>query len=149
VERVAVCIRLKRLGRRNRLYWRICATDKRTARDGRVIEELGSYDPCAPNDRKVAINRERVAHWLRLGARPSETVEQLLAHVGLDRKGNDVAPRPWRKKKAPPPPAAKKAEETMPEAKPEETKTEAPAAPKAKAESADQSPAPQEEKSSE
>jgi len=73
-------------------------------------------DPCASNDRKVAIHRERVVHWLRLGAQPSETVEQLLAHSGLDRKGNEVAPRPWRKKKTPPPPAAKKVAEAKAEA---------------------------------
>jgi hypothetical protein len=61
---------------------------------------------------------------------PSDTVAQLLAHAGLDRKGNEVTPRPWKKKKAPPPPAAKKAAE----AKADEAKAEAPsgAAPEAK-----------------
>ena len=107
---MAVCIRLKRLGRRNRIYWRICATDRRTARDGRVIEELGAYDPHAKNEEKVTLNRERVAHWLRHGAQPSATVGQLLAHVGIDPKGNEAAPKPWPKKRTPPPPAAKKVE---------------------------------------
>lgn len=116
VARVAVCIRLKRLGRRNRAYWRICATDKRTARDGRVIEELGAYDPHAKNEEKVTLNRERVSHWLRAGAQPSATVGQLLAHVGIDPKGNEVAPKPWPKKRTPPPPAAKKVAEAKAEA---------------------------------
>jgi len=107
---VAVCIRLKRLGRRNRSYWRICATDKRTARDGRVIEELGAYDPHAKNEDKVVLNRERVSHWLRHGARPSATVGQLLAHVGIDPKGNEVAPKPWPKKRTPPPLVAREVE---------------------------------------
>jgi small subunit ribosomal protein S16 len=120
---VAVRIRLKRLGRRHLSHWRICATDKHTARDGRVIEELGSYNPSAPNDRKITIHRDRVSHWLRAGAVPSDTVAQLLAHAGLDRKGNEVTPRPWKKKKAPPPPAAQKAQE----AKAEEPKAEKPA----------------------
>lgn len=139
---MAVRIRLKRLGRRNRIHWRICATDKRTARDGRVIEELGSYDPCAPNDRKIAIHRERVAHWLRAGALPTDTVAQLLAHAGLDRKGNEVTPRPWQKRKSPPPPAAKKAAE----AKAAEAKAEAPS--EAKGGAAEPPAAAQEEASS-
>ena len=113
---MAVCIRLKRLGRRNRIYWRICATDKRAARDGRVIEELGAYDPHAKNEEKVTLNRERVSHWLRAGAQPSATVGQLLAHVGIDPKGNEVAPKPWHKKRTPPPPAAKKVAEAKAEA---------------------------------
>jgi len=133
VERVTVCIRLKRLGRRHLSHWRICATDRRTARDGRVIEELGSYDPCASNDRKVAIHRERVVHWLRLGAQPSETVEQLLAHSGLDRKGNEVAPRPWKKRKTPPPPATKKVAEVKAEAPAEAAAEEKPKAGEEKA----------------
>ena len=108
---MAVCIRLKRLGRRNRIYWRICATDKRTARDGRVIEELGAYDPHAKNEEKVVLNRERVSHWLRAGAQPSATVGQLLAHVGIDLKGNEVAPKPWPKKRQAPPTAAKQSQQ--------------------------------------
>jgi small subunit ribosomal protein S16 len=96
---VAVCIRLKRYGRTNRAFWRICATDKRTARDGRVIEELGHYDPLVSDQTKVKIHRDRVTFWLKSGAQPSETVAQLLRHLGLDRKGNEVAPKPWGKKK--------------------------------------------------
>ena len=129
---MAVCIRLKRLGRRNRIYWRICATDKRTARDGRVIEELGAYDPHAKNEEKVTLNRERVSHWLRHGAQPSATVGQLLAHVGIDPKGNEVAPKPWPKKRQAPP-AAKKVEPEQAEAPAEPEQAEAPAEP-AKAE---------------
>ena len=107
---MAVCIRLKRLGRRNRPHWRICATDKRTARDGRVIEELGWYDPHKKNEEKILIDRERVVHWLKVGAKPSATVGQLLLHSGLDAKGNEVPAWPWKKRKkhAPPPPAAER-----------------------------------------
>ena len=107
---MAVRIRMKRLGRRNRPHWRICATDKRAARDGRVIEELGHYDPYLDNENKVAIHRDRVVHWLRQGAWPSKTVTELLGHLGLDAKGNEIPPRPWPKKKqqAPPPKAAER-----------------------------------------
>ncbi|MCX5655029.1 MAG: 30S ribosomal protein S16 [Planctomycetota bacterium] len=111
-----VRIRLKRLGRTNRAFWRICATDKRFARDGRVIEELGHYDPLVADQDKVKIHRDRVVDWLKRGAQPSDTVMQLLAHLGLDTKGNEIPPRPWGKLR-PPPSAAerlakkKKAEE--------------------------------------
>jgi small subunit ribosomal protein S16 len=107
---VAVRIRLKRLGRARRAFWRICATDKRAARDGCVIEELGNYDPLLGDEDKVKIHRERVVHWLKAGASPSKTVTELLAHLGLDAKGNEVPPRPWKKKKkkAPPPKAAER-----------------------------------------
>jgi small subunit ribosomal protein S16 len=77
----------------------LCATDKRAARDGRVLEELGSYDPEAKNPDKVKIDRDRIRHWLTAGAVPSATVEQLLRHVGLDTKGNEVPPRPWKKRR--------------------------------------------------
>ena len=103
---MAVRIRLKRLGRAHRAFWRICATDKRAARDGRVIEELGHYDPLLRDEDKVKIHRERVVHWLQAGAGPSKTVTELLAHLGLDAKGNEAPPRSWKKKKKGPPPKA-------------------------------------------
>ena len=103
---MAVRLRLKRFGRVNRPFWRICATDKRFARDGRNLEEVGHYDPLLRDEDKVKIHRDRVVHWLKAGATPSDTVAQLLAHLGLDVKGNEVPPKPWRKKKCPPPPSA-------------------------------------------
>ena len=103
---MAVRIRLKRLGRRNRPFWRICATDKRAARDGRVIEELGHYDPHLANQDKFAINRERVVHWLKMGGSPSKTVTELLGHVGIGPKGDEIPPKPWPKQKKGPPPKA-------------------------------------------
>jgi small subunit ribosomal protein S16 len=107
---VAVCIRLKRYGRTNRPFWRICATDRKTARDGRVIEELGHYDPLVANKDAIKIHRDRVSYWLKLGAQPSDTVAQMLRHLGMDRKGNEVTPKPWQKKKARKKPVAKAAE---------------------------------------
>jgi len=96
-----VRIRLKRMGRTNRAFWRVCATDKRFARDGRVLEELGHYDPLLADQDKVKINRDRLVDWLKRGAQPSNTVAQLLAHLGLDAKGNEVPPRPWGKVRPP------------------------------------------------
>ena len=71
---MAVKIRMKRLGRKHRSYFRICATDSRAPRDGRVIEELGSYDPEVPlTDARCKLNNDRVQYWLGVG-------EQRLRH---------------------------------------------------------------------
>ena len=58
--------------------------DCRSPRDGRVIEELGWYDPNAKEpEKQVALNRERIEHWLQIGAQPSETVRDLLKRQGI------------------------------------------------------------------
>jgi small subunit ribosomal protein S16 len=80
---VAVKIRLKRFGKRHRVFYRINAIDGRTPRDGRVVEELGWYDPIAKDpDKQLSVKRERVDYWLGKGAQPSETVAQLLKRQG-------------------------------------------------------------------
>ena len=87
-----VRLRLKRLGRRNRPYYRITAMDRRSQRDGRTIEDLGWYDPLAKDDKKLChFNRERVEYWLSVGAQPSETVASLLRKGGVEVKS--PAPR--------------------------------------------------------
>ncbi len=74
-----VKIRLKRFGRRNHAFWRINAVDSRWPRDGKVIEELGFYDPVNKDKAKqVIVNKARVEHWIKKGAQPSDTVSQLL-----------------------------------------------------------------------
>lgn len=79
-----VVLRLKRMGRRNRPFFRLNAMDQRSPRDGRVIEQLGWYDPIAPLEKQLVINVERVDHWLSKGAQPSDTVRSLLKRVGCD-----------------------------------------------------------------
>src|SRR5262245_35586432 len=80
---MAVRIRMKRMGRKHRPYFRICATDSRAPRDGRVIEELGTYDPLIPEtDARAQLNAERVAYWLGVGAQPSEKVSVLIKKYG-------------------------------------------------------------------
>ena len=79
-----VVLRLKRMGRRHRPFYRLNAMDKRAPRDGRVIEELGWFDPIAPEDKQLKINVERVDYWLSVGAQPSRTVCGLLKRVGCD-----------------------------------------------------------------
>jgi small subunit ribosomal protein S16 len=76
---VAVRIRMKRLGRKHRAYFRIVAIDARQPRDGRIIEELGSYDPMIKNtDDRVKLRPDRIKYWMSVGAKPSEKVAVLL-----------------------------------------------------------------------
>lgn len=80
---MAVAIRMKRMGRKHRSFFRICATDRRSPRDGRVIEELGTYDPSVPEtDARCLINGPRVEYWLSVGAQPSDAVRVLLKKYG-------------------------------------------------------------------
>ena len=81
---MAVKIRLKRLGRRHRSFFRLAAVDSRAPRDGRVIEELGLYDPAnRVSEQQVRLNGERIKYWLGVGAVPSDTVRDLLKRNGL------------------------------------------------------------------
>ncbi len=67
------------MGRTHRSFFRLSAMDSRRPRDGRVIENLGWYDPCAKNpDEEVSLKRERIEYWLSVGAQPSDTVRDLL-----------------------------------------------------------------------
>ena len=81
---MAVRIRLKRVGRRHRPSYRLAAMDSRQARNSRVIEELGSYDPLTPEEaRQIVVNRERIEYWLSVGAKPSDTVRRILEKQGI------------------------------------------------------------------
>jgi small subunit ribosomal protein S16 len=82
---VSVRIRMKKMGRSHRAFFRICAVDKHSPRDGRVIEELGTYDPKVPEtDARALLKADRVAYWLGVGAQPSEKVAVLIKKYGPD-----------------------------------------------------------------
>ena len=82
---MAVAIRMKRMGRKNRAFYRICATDRRSPRDGRVIEVLGTYDPSVPDtDARCLLDAERVNYWLSVGAQPSDAVRVLVKKYGAN-----------------------------------------------------------------
>ena len=84
---MAVKIRLKRLGNRNRPFYRVTAVDERNKRDGAVIEELGTYNPVDKlEERQVKLKLDRCAYWLSVGAQPSETVAGILRKAGLNPK---------------------------------------------------------------
>lgn len=72
-----VKIRLRRMGAKKNPFYRIVVADSRFPRDGRFIEELGTYDPQADSD-KLKVDTERAAYWVKNGAQPTETVRALL-----------------------------------------------------------------------
>ena len=82
---MAVRIRMKQMGRKHRPFYRICVMDARRPRDGRVLEELGTYDPMVPDtDARAVLNGERIAHWLSVGAQPSDKVKVLIKKYGKE-----------------------------------------------------------------
>ena len=84
---LAVRLRLKRIGRRHRPSYRLAAVDQRRPRDGRVLEELGIYDPMATRpEQEVVLKRERIEYWLSVGAQPSDTVRRILEKAGVVQK---------------------------------------------------------------
>jgi small subunit ribosomal protein S16 len=88
---MAVRIRMKRIGRKNRPCYRIVAADARSPRDGRFLENLGTYDPMKESA-KVTVNKERVLYWIGVGAQVSEAVAPLLAAEGIDLRKRPKAP---------------------------------------------------------
>ena len=74
---MAVTLRLARRGAKKAPFYHVVATDSRNPRDGKFNEEIGTYDP-AFKPAKVTIKEDRLAHWLKVGARPSATVAQLI-----------------------------------------------------------------------
>jgi small subunit ribosomal protein S16 len=74
---MAVSIRLRREGAKNRPYYKVVVTDKRSPRDGKFIEIIGAYDPKRP-DHNSTLNIDRVEYWISKGAQPSDTVRSLI-----------------------------------------------------------------------
>jgi small subunit ribosomal protein S16 len=84
---MAVALRLRRDGNKNRPYYRVVASDKRSPRDGKFIELLGTYDPKKATD-TFTLKLERVEYWLEHGAQPSPTVASLIRRARLARKAS-------------------------------------------------------------
>ena len=82
---MAVKLRLKRIGRRKRPFYRVVAIDGKTRRDGLEIERLGWFDPLC-KDTAFKLHEDRIIHWLNKVAQPSETVENILREIGLKYK---------------------------------------------------------------
>lgn len=121
---MSVRIRMKRMGRKHRPFYRICIMDRQRARDGKAIEEVGFYDTSvADKSKRVSLNMERVDYWLSVGAEPSEKVNALIRNVKKGNWGTAAAPPPMQAPKAPPEPepVAEEAPAESAEAAPETT----------------------------
>ena len=86
---MAVKLRLKRMGSKQRPFYRIVAADSRSPRDGRFIETVGTYQPIY-KENNVTVDEEKVLKWLNNGAQPTDTVKNILSKTGV-----------WAKYKAP------------------------------------------------
>jgi small subunit ribosomal protein S16 len=75
-----LAIRLRRTGSKKRSYFRVVVTDSRTARDSSFVEVLGHYNPRTTPE-KLVLNRERLEHWVKVGAQPSDSVRTLVARM--------------------------------------------------------------------
>ena len=98
---MAVRLRLKRMGRSHGAFFRIHVVDSRSPRDGRVIEQLGHYDPIEKDkEKQIVLDVERANYWMDKGAQPSETVSSLLKRKGIEHKMLKL-PKPGKPKAAP------------------------------------------------
>jgi len=90
---MSVKIRFTRFGKNNRAYFRIAVFDTHTRRDGRYLENLGTYDPVEKaTDKKVKLNKERFDYWVSKGALPTESVANVLKHTGVLPKAKNDKP---------------------------------------------------------
>ena len=80
-----IAIRMTRHGAKKRPFFHIVVADSRSPRDGRFIEKLGTYNPLLPRDhaQRLTLDKERIAHWLKVGAQPSDRVARLLQRDGI------------------------------------------------------------------
>ena len=79
---MSVKLRLTRVGAKKKVFYRIVVADTRSPRDGRNIENVGTYDP-NPDPPAIKLKAERIQHWLSKGAKPTEMVAQLIKRAGL------------------------------------------------------------------
>lgn len=79
---MAVRIRLARFGAKKKPYYRIIAAESESRRDGRFLEQIGTYDPCVDPPR-IELRRDRYDHWVAMGGLPSETVASLARRASV------------------------------------------------------------------
>ncbi|PDO11214.1 MAG: 30S ribosomal protein S16 [Candidatus Reconcilbacillus cellulovorans] len=86
---MAVRIRLKRMGARKRPFYRVVVAESRSPRDGRFIEEIGTYNPLT-EPAQIRIDVEKALKWLQNGAQPSDTARSLLSKAGVLKKFHEL-----------------------------------------------------------
>ena len=91
---MAIAIRLARGGMKKKPYYRIIVADSRNARDGKFIEKIGTYNPLLPKDSpdRIKLDTDRAAHWLSVGAQPSDRVARFLDAAGVRTRAAKVNP---------------------------------------------------------
>ena len=82
-----VKIRLKRFGAAKRPCYRVVVMDSREPRDGRCIEEIGTYQPIEKEDKQVTLKEDRVKYWISVGAQPTDIVAKIMNKKGLAKNG--------------------------------------------------------------
>ncbi len=85
---MAVKLRLKRMGAKQRPFYRVVAADSRFPRDGRFLEVVGTYNPIT-KPAEITIDEEKAIYWLSKGAQPTETVKNILSKQGIMKKFAD------------------------------------------------------------
>ena len=84
MEKIAVKIRLRRMGQKKAPFYRIVVADSRFPRDGRCIEEIGTYDP-TKDPSEYHVNEELAKKWLANGAQPTDTVARIFKNAGIEK----------------------------------------------------------------
>lgn len=87
---MAVHLRLQRFGAKKRPFYRIVAADSRSPRDGAFLDQIGTYDPMQ-DPQAIAFKADRLEHWLSVGARPSDTVRNLIKRYRREAAAADAA----------------------------------------------------------
>ena len=138
------------MGRTHRPFFRVCAMDQRSPRDGRVIEQLGTYDPMVPDtDARAILNGERINYWLSVGAQPTPKVATLIKKYGTDGshlevQAEAISKLSGRRATAIESARAAAAKVELPKAEPEPTEAPAEETAEAPAEGASETAAPEE-----
>ncbi|WP_052256633.1 30S ribosomal protein S16 [Salinicoccus sp. YB14-2] len=83
---MAVKLRLTRMGSKRNPYYRIVVADARSPRDGRIIEQIGSYNPVSKEEENITLDEDKAMQWLKDGAKPSDTVRNILSRKGVMEK---------------------------------------------------------------
>ena len=89
---MALSMRLRRFGGKKTPFYRIVVSDRHSPRDGRLIDEVGTYDP-RKDPAEIRIKEEKAIQWLKKGAQPTPTVRQLLIKSGVSKKLAESKPR--------------------------------------------------------
>ena len=102
-----LAIRMTRHGTKKRPFFHIVVADSRSPRDGRFIEKLGTYNPLLPREhaQRITLDKERIAHWLKVGAQPSDRIMRFLDAEGIRKREprnnpEKAVPRKERKARA-------------------------------------------------